>query len=155
MILALLLLPLAVSLAHPAITVSLTVTDAEFGGTDLSVPNPSGPIGTEAWGHGYYSDSADRVGIMAVFYSPDGVSGWTFQQLLFFGTISSGSTTNEKFILTDLGYYLFEWIVQGDMEAKLVATEVGPVLPGPGTLVGLLTSMAALGLFVSRKRLFK
>ena len=149
-ILILLLMPLAIAFAERKVGVSLTVTD--INGQPL--PDPV-PIGITAYAHGYYEDltGQDRsaIGWLLVYYKPSEDGGWQGPTWLFSGTVASGSTTTRSHKLEGLGDYKFVWIVFGEIFFRIVHTRIGPVLPEPATLLGLLVSLAALGIVFSRK----
>ena len=108
----------------------------------------------------YDSDSTNPKpvgGILIVWYRTGSSGSWTPKEMLLAKIITQNPY--EKIVpytFEKPGYYKFTWTVLKTLcETKTVHVTVGPVVPEPGTLLGLAVSVAVLGLVFNRKRLTK
>lgn len=148
-LLTLAIVVLAVSMGSVQAAVNATVT-----------VNPSGTVSlnttSDVTVHYSSTDNKPAAGILIVWYRT-GLSGsWTPKEILLMKIMPSPYDKTVHYTFKKPGYYKFTWTVFKNVcESKTVFATAGPVLPEPGTLLGLAVSTAALGLVFYRKRLIK
>lgn len=157
-VLGLVAFALFVGVVEAQIKVTLEVKDS--GGNVISGPVA---VNTVAYVYGYYEDMAGNAPASALMeaYFDDG-SGKTLEATLFDGNVNDGTTTIKPFTMAKDGTYEFRWdcrkegvvttssVMYCRVERGLDYSTVF-VVPEPGTVVGLLMALSALGLFAVRK----
>lgn len=152
------------SLAHATtvIKVEIDIRD-EIG----SITNHTVPANTFVYVHGYYEDltgSRKANATMEVWF--DDGTGMQHEKTLYDGTIDSKQTIIETYNMTKIGTYEFRLrCVKHDtnqtqtlgfstnscqIEAGIASAQVFTI-PEPGTILGLIMSLSAFGLFALKR----
>jgi long-subunit fatty acid transport protein len=154
----------AVGAVQAAPTLSIQVTDSK----GSNITGTTVPAGTVATVSAYYVDSggSGAQATLNVFY--DGGSGLNLVATLYSGTVNSGDTVTESYMLTNVGTYEFRWtctpastVSSSGFSTNCPASyqqrcqvntspqnDVPEPLPAAGLTIGLL----AFGLFVLRRK---
>lgn len=137
------------------ISASLGVVD-KYTGAEISGETVT--VGITAEAKGYYEDPThglDASATMTVWFKGPSDPSYTFKDVLFSGTMTSGSTTICDYELTEVGSYKFKWEVGNEIDEALITTSIRThVVPESpiGTLLGTLTPILGLISFVALKR---
>ena len=145
--LTIVILAVSISSVQASINMSITVT-----------PDGTVPLNTTSDVTVHYdsTDNKPAAGILIVWYRPSPSGSWTPKEMLLAKIMPSPYCRTVQYTFKTPGYYKFTWTILKTMcESKTVCAKIGPVLPEPGTLLGLAVSMAVLGLVFNRKRLTK
>jgi hypothetical protein len=145
-----------IGVAHANIDVKIKVTDSA--GNDITIASGATVYqGTTAYINGTYFDLTGDLqadASLGVAYSSDGVTYGSWATI-WSGTVNDGDTITKSYVLSTAGYYKFNWTCDNENydgdDYGIVRTKVKVVISEPGTIVGLVVGLAALGAVSVRK----
>jgi hypothetical protein len=152
---ALIVFALLVGVAKAQIAVTIQVKDSQGNNIDGGTVN----LNTMAYVTGSYSDlsgsNAPASAVLEVYFNGQ------LQSTLYSGSISSGGSVTEHYLMTTVGTYEFTWTctdaastgatAQCITERGMVTATVQLVVPEPASIAGLLMGLSALGLLAVKR----